>query len=152
MENTISFSSKFGLISATEINNKITKICFSKKKVGGKTSRSLKNLKKKVSLYFQNKTKKIDIEIKVQGNQLQKKIWRELRKIKKGEVKSYGEIAKKLGISPRYVGKVCGQNQHILVIPCHRILRSDGTLGGFTAPGGINLKKKLLKFEGLTFK
>jgi len=152
MENTISFSSKFGLISATEINNKITKICFSKKKVGGKTSRSLKNLKKKVSLYFQNKTKKIDIEIKVQGNQLQKKIWRELRKIKKGEVKSYGEIAKKLGISPRYVGRVCGQNQHILVIPCHRILRSDGTLGGFTAPGGINLKKKLLKFEGLTFK
>jgi len=152
MENTISFSSKFGLISATEINNKITKICFSKKKVGGKTSRSLKNLKKKVSLYFENKTKKIDVEIKVQGNQLQKKIWRELRKIKKGEVKSYGEIAKKLGISPRYVGRVCGQNQHILVIPCHRILRSDGTLGGFTAPGGINLKKKLLKFEGLTFK
>ena len=115
-------------------------------------SRSLKDLKKKVSLYFQNKTKKIDIEIKVQGDRLQKKVWRELGKIKKGEVKSYGEIAKKLRVSPRYVGRVCGQNQHILVIPCHRILRSDGTLGGFSAPGGISLKKKLLKFEGLTFK
>jgi len=49
------------------------------------------------------------------------------------------------------VGRICGQNQHILVIPCHRILRSDGTLGGFSAPGGRSLKKKLLKFEGLTF-
>ncbi len=152
MKNTISFNSKFGWISATEINNKITKICFSKKKARGKMSISLKNLKKKVRLYFQNKTKKIDIEIKVRGNQLQKSIWRELRKIKKGEVKSYKEIAKKLRISPRYVGRVCGQNQHILVIPCHRILRSNGTLGGFSAPGGISLKKKLLKFEGLKFK
>ena len=151
MENTISFNSKFGLISATEMNNKITKICFSKKKVRGKMSVSLKNLKKKVSLFFQNKTKKMDIKIKVRGNRLQKKVWRELKKIKKGEVKSYGEIAKKLGISPRYVGRICGQNQHILVIPCHRILRSDGTLGGFSAPGGRSLKKKLLKFEGLTF-
>ena len=115
-------------------------------------TKPLKDLKKKINLYFNNKLKKIDVKIKVKGNIMQKKIWQELRKIKKGDFKSYGEIAKKLSISPRFVGRVCGQNNHVLIIPCHRILRSNGTLGGFTAPGGMNLKKKLLKFEGLKFK
>tara|TARA_Y100000768_G_C23626162_1_gene517297 strand:- start:26 stop:481 length:456 start_codon:yes stop_codon:yes gene_type:complete len=151
MKNTISFNSKFGLISATEINNKITKIYFSKKKERGKMSKSIKHLKKKINLFFQNKTNKIDIKIKINGNRLQKKVWKELRKIKKGKIKSYGEIGKKLRISPRQVGKICSQNQHLLVIPCHRILRSDRTLGGFSSPGGISLKRKLLEFEGLTF-
>ena len=151
MKNTISFNSKFGLISATEINNKITKIYFSKKKVRGKMSKSIKHLKKKINLFFQNKTNKINIKIKINGNRLQKKVWEELRKIKKGEVRSYGEIGKKLKISPRQVGKICGQNQHLLVIPCHRVLRSDRTFGGFSSPGGISLKRKLLEFEGLTF-
>ena len=67
--------------------------------------------------------------------------------VKKGETKSYGQIAKKLKISPRYVGKVCGQNKHILVIPCHRVIGSDGSLTGFSADGGINLKKRLIQFE-----
>ncbi len=75
-------------------------------------------------------------------------MWKELRKIKKGKTKSYGEIAKKFKLSPRYVGKICGKNQHILAIPCHRVIRSDGGLGGYSAPGGVKIKKKLLKKEG----
>ena len=78
---------------------------------------------------------------------IQKRIWNELRKIKKGKTKSYGEIAKKFKLSPRYIGKICGQNQHILAIPCHRVIRSDGSLAGFSATGGKNLKRKLLEFE-----
>ena len=46
-------------------------------------------------------------------------------------------------MSPRYVGKICGQNNLLLFIPCHRVIRSDGKLGGFSAPGGINFKKSL---------
>ncbi len=78
---------------------------------------------------------------------LQKKIWLELKKIKKGQTTSYGEIAKKYKMSPRHVGKICGQNKLMLLIPCHRVIRTDGSLGGFTSIGGIKLKKKLLKFE-----
>ena len=78
---------------------------------------------------------------------MQKKIWSELKTIKKGKTKTYGEIARKLNISPRYVGKVCGQNKHVIVIPCHRVIRSDGSMGGFSARAGISLKKKLLDFE-----
>ena len=71
-----------------------------------------------------------------------------MKKIRRGKTRTYGKIAKKLGISPRYVGRVCGENKHIIVIPCHRVIRSDGSMGGFSAKGGIKLKKKLLRFEG----
>ena len=149
MENTISFNTKFGWISATEINNRITKIQFCRKKELGKKSKNLKNIKKKIISFFQKKTNKLDAKILFNGNPIQKKIWRELKKIKKGKVKTYGEIAKKLKISPRYVGRVCGENNHLLVVPCHRIIRSDNTLGGFSSPRGIKLKRKLLEFEGI---
>ena len=149
MENTISFNTKFGWISATEINNRITKIQFCRKKEFGKKSKNLKNIKKKIISFFQKKTNKLDAKILFNGNPIQKKIWKELKKIKKGKVKTYGEIAKKLKISPRYVGRVCGKNNHLLVVPCHRIIRSDKTLGGFSSPGGIKLKRKLLEFEGI---
>ena len=102
-----------------------------------------------INNFFSKKTKTLKDPFKLEGNLLQKKIWIELKKIKFGQTKSYGEIAKKLKISPRYVGKVCGQNNHILLIPCHRVVRSDGRLGGFSAPGGIKLKQKLLNFEQL---
>ena len=71
----------------------------------------------------------------------------ELKKIKFGKTKSYGEIAKKYKLSPRHVGKICGQNRIVLAIPCHRVIRSDGSLGGFSGLGGLTLKKKLLIFE-----
>ena len=64
-----------------------------------------------------------------------------------GRTLSYGKIAKKFKISPRYVGKICSQNNLLLIVPCHRVIRTDGTLGGFSSVGGIKLKKKLLEFE-----
>ena len=83
----------------------------------------------------------------IKGNAIQKKVWRELTKIKIGKTKSYGEIAKKFKLSPRHVGKICGQNKIPLAIPCHRVIRTDGTMGGFSSSGVIILKKKLLNFE-----
>ena len=68
-------------------------------------------------------------------------------RIKKGNTKTYGEISVKFKVSPRYVGRVCGENRHILLVPCHRVIRSDGSLGGYSAKGGFMLKKRLLDFE-----
>ena len=81
------------------------------------------------------------------GNKVQMKVWNDLKKIKLGNTKSYAQIARKYKLSPRHVGKICGQNNLVLLIPCHRVIRSDGTLGGFSSSGGIKLKKKLLEFE-----
>ena len=83
----------------------------------------------------------------IKGNQTQVKIWKELQKIKKGKTKSYGQIAKKYKISPRYVGKICGQNKLLLIVPCHRVIKTNGDLGGFSSLGGVNLKRELLELE-----
>ena len=147
MENAISFNTKFGWITAIESNNKITKIQFKKTKNKGIYTKNLKKLRNDLNLYFQRKKNRLKVPIQTKGSTNQKKVWNELKRIKKGETKSYGQIAKKLNISPRYVGKVCGQNRHILVIPCHRVIRSDGSLAGFSAYGGINLKRRLIQFE-----
>ena len=144
--NTLSFKTPFGWITIIEYNNRIRSINFSRQKNLGK-SKNLLNLKKQIIKYCQGKTKKINTKIELIGPSLQKKIWRELLKIPYGSTKSYGEIAKKVKTSPRYVGNVCGKNQHLLVVPCHRIIKSDGKLGGFSGYGGIKLKNNLLSLE-----
>ena len=144
--NTLSFKTPIGWITIIEYNNRIRSIKFSRQKNLGK-SKNLLNLQKQIIKYCQGKTKKINTKIELIGTSLQKKIWRELLKIPYGSTKSYGEIAKKVKTSPRYVGNVCGQNQHLLVVPCHRIIKSDGKLGGFSGYGGIKLKNNLLSLE-----
>ena len=146
MKNILSFKSKFGWISASERNNKILSVSFGKSKNRGK-SILLNKLKKNLNNYFFEKTRKINSNILIEGSNLQIKIWKELIKIPYGKTKSYGEIAKIVKTSPRYVGNVCGQNKHILIIPCHRVIRTDGSLGGFSSSGGLLLKKRLLNME-----
>ena len=144
--NSLSFKTRFGWISAFEEKGKIVKIKFGKHK-NKNISKNLISLKIKINSFFNKKNKIIKSNFLIKGNTIQKKVWRELTKIKIGKTKSYGEIAKKFKLSPRHVGKICGQNKIPLAIPCHRVIRSDGTMGGFSASGGIILKKKLLKFE-----
>ena len=144
--NSLSFKTRFGWISAFEEKGKIVKIKFGKHK-NKNISKNLKSLKIKINSFFNKKNKTIKSNFLIEGNTIQKKIWHELTKIKIGKTKSYGEIAKKFKLSPRHVGKICGQNKIPLAIPCHRVIRSDGTMGGFSASGGIILKKKLLNFE-----
>jgi len=146
VKNTISFKSKFGWVSASEKNKKILSVSFVKSNNRGK-SILLNKLKKNLVNYFSKKTKKIHSNILMEGSNLQIKIWKELIKIPYGKTKSYGEIAKIVKTSPRYVGNVCGQNKHLLIVPCHRVIRTDGSLGGFSSRGGLSLKKRLLSME-----
>ena len=144
--NSLSFKTRFGWISAFEEKGKIVRIKFGKNK-NKNVSKNLKSLKIKINSFFGKKNSTIKSNFLIKGNTIQKKVWRELTKIKIGKTKSYGEVAKKFKISPRHVGKICAQNKIPLVIPCHRVIRSDGSLGGFSARGGIKLKKKLLNLE-----
>ena len=142
----ISIKTELGWVSAFENSGKIFKIKFGKVK-NQSQSKILKNFKKNLIKFFKKRTLNIKAPYKIQGSQIQKKVWSELRKIRPGQTKTYGEIAKKYKLSPRHVGKICGQNKLVLVIPCHRVIRSDGNLGGFTSIGGVKLKKKILEFE-----
>jgi len=146
MKKTISFITKFGWISAIEENGKIIEIKFLKTKNVGK-SLILKKLKKMINKYFSKQKTSFNLPLEINGSLLQKKIWKELIKIPYGKTKSYGDIAQIVKTSPRYVGNVCGQNKHLLVVPCHRVIRTDGSLGGFSSSGGLGLKKRLLNLE-----
>jgi len=146
MTKAISFKTKFGWISALENKGKITKIKFGK--LHKKTQSIILNkFKRNIKIFFSKKIKKLDIPYEIKGNHTQKRVWNELKKIKYGKTKSYGQIAKKLNLSARYVGKICGQNKLLLLVPCHRVIRTDGSLGGFSSMGGIKLKKRLLELE-----
>ena len=83
------------------------------------------------------------------GTVFQKKVWLELSKIPKGETRTYKEIAIAIGnpLAVRAVANACGKNPHPIKIPCHRVIRSDGKLGGYSAPGGTATKRRLLNEE-----
>ena len=146
MKKILSFYTRLGWITAIEQDGKIIELKFMKKKSEGK-SLILQRIKKNVNDFFSKKIKSFNFPYKIHGSNLQIRIWRELKKIPYGQTKSYGAIAKIVKTSPRYVGNVCGQNKHLLVIPCHRVIRTDGSLGGFSGTGGLSLKKRLLKLE-----
>jgi AraC family transcriptional regulator of adaptative response/methylated-DNA-[protein]-cysteine methyltransferase len=89
-----------------------------------------------------------DLPIDVAGTAFQEKVWRELRKIPLGETRSYAQIAAAIGQpkAVRAVGTANGDNHVAVLIPCHRVIRSDGTLGGYA--GGLDRKRRLLDAEG----
>ena len=85
------------------------------------------------------------------GTKFQKKVWNYLKTIRKGTVKTYKQVA--IGInspkSARAVANAVGKNPFVPKIPCHRVIRSDGSLGGYSGKGGVKTKKLLLKREGI---
>ena len=87
----------------------------------------------------------------LKGTKFQIKVWNYLRTIPKGHVRTYSQVAKaiKKPKAVRAVANAIGKNPYAPKIPCHRVIRSDGSLGGYSGKGGINTKRKLLKLEGI---
>ena len=87
--------------------------------------------------------------IKLEGTDFQIAVWKELLKIPAGSTKTYKEIAGAIGKpnSSRAVANACAQNPYAPEVPCHRVIRSDGSLGGYSAEGGIERKRQLLEME-----
>ena len=88
----------------------------------------------------------------MKGTPFQLKVWSYLKKIPRGKVKTYSEVAKAIGkpLAVRAVANAIGKNPLAPQIPCHRVIRSDGSLGGYSGKGGIKTKRLLLKKEGVT--
>ena len=86
----------------------------------------------------------------MKGTPFQLKVWNYLKKIPRGKVKTYSEVAKAIGkpLAVRAVANAIGKNPLAPQIPCHRVIRSDGSLGGYSGKGGIKTKRLLLKKEG----
>ena len=89
--------------------------------------------------------------MKLIGTEFQLKVWGYLRKIPRGSVKTYSQVAKDIGkpLAIRAVANAIGKNPYAPKIPCHRVIRSDGSLGGYSGKGGVKTKRFLLKKEGI---
>ena len=90
--------------------------------------------------------------MKLNGTKFQIRVWSYLKKIPYGTVKTYSQVAKSIGkpLAVRAVANAIGKNPYSPHIPCHRVIRSDGSLGGYSGKGGKKTKKLLLKSEGIT--
>ena len=90
--------------------------------------------------------------MKLIGTEFQLKVWAYLRKIPRGSVRTYSQVAKDIGkpLAIRAVANAIGKNPYAPKIPCHRVIRSDGSLGGYSGKGGVKTKRFLLQKEGIT--
>jgi len=97
--------------------------------------------------YFGGKRNSFSVPLDMRGTRFQKKVWAALRSIPFGETRSYGQLARQLGNprASRAVGGANGRNPLSIIVPCHRVIGSDGQLSGFA--GGLNVKAHLLELE-----
>lgn len=108
----------------------------------------LDRAEQQLSEYFAGDRTEFDLPLASEGSEFQKKVWAELQRIPYGETASYGEIARRLGYEPvisRAVGAANGANPIPIVVPCHRVIGSNGSLTGYA--GGLERKKTLLDLE-----
>jgi methylated-DNA-[protein]-cysteine S-methyltransferase len=96
------------------------------------------------------KTDLTDIPLGLDGSEFERAVWNAARRIPCGEVRSYGDIAREIGSlqAAQAVGVALGRNPAPILVPCHRVLAADGRSGGFSAPGGVATKFRILEIEG----
>jgi len=114
-----------------------------------KHNKKFSNLRNNLKAYFSGKKVQFKENFDLKGGtDFQKKVWRAMQKIPFGQTRSYGWLAKQVGgkNKARSAGSACGSNPIPILIPCHRVIREDGGLGGYG--GGLGIKRKLLKIEG----
>ncbi|MFC4893118.1 methylated-DNA--[protein]-cysteine S-methyltransferase [Pseudofrancisella aestuarii] len=129
------------------INQKLAKIDSKASKILEKTNKILEITAKELDLYFSGNLKKFTIPLKLNGTEFQKNAWKQLQQIPYGKTISYLDEAKNIGNEKafRAVANANGKNNIPIIIPCHRVINSNGKLGGFT--GGIEKKIWILKHE-----
>ena len=97
--------------------------------------------------YLSGARRGFDLPCRAEGTAFEQAVWRELSLIPYGQTRSYGEIAARLSVpgAARAVGRACGKNPLLIVVPCHRVISSAGKLTGFAA--GVEMKQALLALE-----
>lgn len=146
------YESEPGLIEITAGETGIITLYFTKKKSNLKSdSKSfpvhLKDCIRQLDEYFKGKRMTFDLPLIISGTYFQMKVWNELKKIPFGKTASYKEIALKAGNikAVRAIGNANNKNKIAVIIPCHRVIGSDGKLSGYA--GGVKRKKWLLEHE-----
>lgn len=151
---SIFYSSPLGLIKISATSKGITEIDFINKNKLSTQNQNISNAHLKACInqldeYFRGERKNFDLKFDLGGTDFQKKVWNQLRKIPFGKTVSYLEVAQKINNpkAVRAVGQAIGKNPVAIIIPCHRVIGSNGKLTGYA--GGMWRKEWLLKHEGV---
>jgi methylated-DNA-[protein]-cysteine S-methyltransferase len=113
-------------------------------------ARLLPQVAKSLKRYFDGRQPRLDVPLDFEGaTPFERQVWQALLDVPFGETVTYADLARRIGKprAARAVGMAMAHNRFAPIVPCHRVLRSDGRLGGFSAPGGLRLKRKLLALE-----
>lgn len=150
MGNSSYWESPMGWVKITDNGEAIQEIAFAESRINNNplTSLALQTIDE-LSAYLSGELKEFSLKLEPEGTAFQKKVWNELMRIPFGETTSYGALASLLGDPnlSRAVGMANGKNPIAIVIPCHRVIGSDGSLTGYA--GGLDRKKALLQLEGM---
>jgi len=149
-----SFPSPFGYITITAEAEKITSVELCKKANSVGSSKVLTDAAKQIDLYLKGSLPKFSLPLKVSGTPFQLAVWKTISKVPFGKTISYGEIATAIGKpqAARAVGAAVGANPTPLLVGCHRVLGSSGSITGYSGGQGIKTKKLLLDHESIEFK
>lgn len=145
-------SSPFGNILLESREGCLSRLQFTEEQTDGEIlDQVLLSAKEQLEEYFTGKRKNFDMPIGLGGTDFQRKVWMEVAKIPFGQTTTYMKLSQKLGnpAAFRAVGAAIGANPILVILPCHRILGSDGSLTGYA--GGLDRKKALLELEGHAF-
>lgn len=148
MRKGFKYKTPIGNITIIENNNYVVEISLNKKDVDYTEEETslLIRANNQLQEYFNLTRTKFDLPILLEGTSFQKKVWTELLKVPYGKTTSYISIAEAINNKGvRAVGTAIGKNPLLLIVPCHRIINKNGSIGGFGP--GIDIKKKLHKIE-----
>lgn len=151
MKTQYKYQSEVGPLYITANENALCGIFWKKQNIGTISDPKdhliiLKTIKE-LEEFFSGKRKEFTVALELEGTPFQKSVWKELLKIPYGKTCSYQDLAKKLKNDKafRAVGTANGKNPISIIVPCHRVITSSGTLGGYA--GGLKIKEKLLALE-----
>ena len=141
-----SVDTRFGLLTLCEREGAIVALSWGGG-VEGDSSDLLERAAEQLAAYDRKERTGFDLPLRVAGSAFQQAVCRAISAIPFGETRTYGEIARDLGVTAQAVGQACGANPIPVIIPCHRVMGARG-LTGFSGAGGVETKVALLRHEG----
>lgn len=158
MKNIVLYDSPVGMLRIVEEDGALTELSLDSYEppVSGEYSREetrlTRSTARQLDEYFAGKRTEFDLPLAPKGTEFQKKDWEALRKIPYGQTCTYKDIAQAIGCPKgfRAVGLANNRNPIMIIIPCHRVIGSDGSLTGYA--GGTHIKKYLLELEGVSIR
>jgi methylated-DNA-[protein]-cysteine S-methyltransferase len=139
-------TSPVGALGADAVDGAVSRLVWGRN--GTLTTGALADqLAAELTAYFAGDLTEFTVPLRPGGSPFQRDFYAALCAIPFGQTRTYGELARDLGVSAQAIGQACGANPIAILIPCHRVLAADG-LGGYSGAGGIEAKVALLRLEG----